>query len=61
MEIFALLETCGCLLEGGNALAAVGDLCLWFLSAPNRTDRREAKSTGRRFRRAIAGRCCSGS
>jgi hypothetical protein len=49
MEIFALLEACGCLLEGGNAFAAVLDVIFWFWSAPNRTERREAKKEGTRL------------
>jgi hypothetical protein len=46
LEIFALLDLCGCFLEAGNGLALVADLFAWFASAPNRTERREAKKEG---------------
>ncbi|MFO0809595.1 MAG: hypothetical protein U0746_13305 [Gemmataceae bacterium] len=46
MEVFELLDLCGCFLELVSTTSIIADIAAWIHSRPNRIARKEAKMAG---------------
>lgn len=46
MEFLALLELCGCFVDGLTFMGMLADVLVWIRGQPNRTTRRDAAQSG---------------